>query len=88
MSKPCDNPKCSVSTGIHEGLTFGHGRLTEHGFWEFPCASCARAWEVKHPEDGACWPYTDTDVAKQTADIQVELAEEEKKWQEFGHFFV
>lgn len=77
--KGCSNPECSVSTGIHEGLTFGSGRLTDMGFWEFPCAECARAYEAAHPGE-ECWPYAGQDVAQQTADIQKELAEEEKLW--------
>ena len=87
MAKPCNNDKCSVSTGIHDGLTFGHGYITQHGFWEFPCAVCARAYEAEHPEDGACWPYPDTDVAQQTKDIQDERAEEDKLWKELGLAF-
>lgn len=40
-TKPCQNPDCSCSTGIHEGLTFGSGELDEHGYWEKPCRICA-----------------------------------------------
>lgn len=40
----CNNPKCSTSTGIHEGLTFGWGKLDEYGYWEFPCQVCADHW--------------------------------------------
>lgn len=39
--RPCGNPKCKCSTGIHEGLTFGSGKLDDHGFWENPCRICA-----------------------------------------------
>ena len=46
MSK-CKTPNCKCSTGIHEGLTFGAGRLDRHGFWEFPCRECA----VEHDRD-------------------------------------
>ena len=28
----CGNPDCSVSHGIHEGLTFGSGHLDKFGF--------------------------------------------------------
>jgi hypothetical protein len=34
--RPCGNPDCSVSTHVFEGLTFGSGGITEHGFWENP----------------------------------------------------
>lgn len=46
----CGNPKCGSSTGIHEGLTFGSGRLDEHGYWEFPCSICAREWDERRPK--------------------------------------
>lgn len=46
----CRNPNCGSSTGIHEGLTFGSGRLDELGYWEFPCAICARASDARMPE--------------------------------------
>lgn len=53
----CDNPKCSVSTGYHDGLTFGWGKLDDHGYWEHPCPTCARAWEAANPDDAPCWPF-------------------------------
>jgi len=54
---PCGNPDCGVSTGIHEGPTFGSGELDDHGYWEHPCGPCARRWEAEHPEDGPAWPF-------------------------------
>ena len=54
--KACGKLECSVSTGIHEGPTFGSGKLDEHGFWEHPCDTCAREWEEIYPEDQA-WPF-------------------------------
>lgn len=42
MGNGCGDPKCSVSTGIHDGLTFGSGNLDFNGFWEHPCNTCAR----------------------------------------------
>jgi hypothetical protein len=53
----CGNEDCSVSTGIHDGLTFGRGDLDDYGFWQIPCSPCARRHEREHPEDGACWPF-------------------------------
>lgn len=53
----CGNPKCGVSTGIHEGLTFGWGDLDGNGFWEHGCEKCARQHEKLHPEYGQCWPF-------------------------------
>ena len=45
--RACGNPRCGASTGIHEGLTFGSGKLDENGYWEHPCDPCARAWDAK-----------------------------------------
>lgn len=45
--RPCGNPQCCTSTGIHEGLTFGHGKLDDLGYWEFPCRTCAAAWDAE-----------------------------------------
>ena len=55
--KACGNSDCCVSTGIHEGLTFGRGELDDLGYWEIPCGICAREWEEKYPEDAPCWPF-------------------------------
>jgi len=49
--------KCKISTGIHDGLTFGSGELDDCGYWEHPCYDCARAWEKEYPEDAPCWPF-------------------------------
>lgn len=57
MTKACGNPRCGVSTGIHDGLTFGWGDLDQYGYWEHPCGACARAWEKHSPEDAPCWPF-------------------------------
>lgn len=46
----CGNPKCHSSTGIHDGMTFGSGRLDEHGFWEFPCRTCAEEHDLRREE--------------------------------------
>lgn len=48
--KSCGNPDCRTSTGIHEGLTFGWGRLDGYGYWEFPCAVCAREHDATKDE--------------------------------------
>lgn len=46
----CNNPECCSSTGIHEGSTFGSGRIDEHGFWEFPCRICAAEHDANREE--------------------------------------
>lgn len=60
MTRPCGDDRCSVSTGIHDGLTFGRGDLDEWGYWSVPCGACAREHEARHPEDGPCWPFEST----------------------------
>ena len=67
-TKVCGNPNCCISTGIHEGLTFGSGALDFHGFWEKPCSPCARAWERAHPKSGPCWPFADVDLSDLSPD--------------------
>lgn len=63
IDSACGNPECSVSTGIHDCLTFGSGQLNINGFWEHPCAICARNHEHKYPDDGPCWPHNAEDLA-------------------------
>jgi hypothetical protein len=57
--RPCGNHECKVSTGIHDGLTFGSGELDENGFWSKPCGVCAREYERLHPEEAPCWPFAE-----------------------------
>jgi len=66
MFKKPEGHNCNISTGIHEGLTFGTGRLSEGGYWEKPCAVCARAWEQQFPEDDLCWPFPEELTLKST----------------------
>ena len=40
----CGNVECCTSTGIHDLLTFGSGRLDHHGFWEHECFQCEAAY--------------------------------------------
>lgn len=58
--KACGREDCCISTGIHEGLTFGRGQLDDHGYWDIPCAPCARAYEKRNPNEPPCWPFPDT----------------------------
>ena len=54
--KPTCN--CSASTGIHEGLTFGSGKLDDWGYWEKPCTVCARWHEQKdNVPVNSYWPF-------------------------------
>jgi hypothetical protein len=43
----CNNPNCGASTGIHGGMTFGSGRLDDHGYFEKPCRLCAEDFDSK-----------------------------------------
>lgn len=51
----CGNPECEISYGIHEGPTFGSGKLDQFGYWENPCDACAREWEKNTGEKA--WPF-------------------------------
>lgn len=55
----CGDFNCCASTGIHDGLTFGKGKLSDNGYWQFPCQPCARAWDKENPnfQDGPAWPF-------------------------------
>jgi hypothetical protein len=44
--KPCGNPLCRRSTGIHGGATFGTGDLDSLGFFSEPCRACAAAFDL------------------------------------------
>jgi len=67
----CGNPECSASTGYFSeyegwplsGLTFGSGRVDQYGYFEFPCSTCAQAFEKLHPEATPCWPNDDFNFA-------------------------
>ena len=61
MPRPCGNPDCATSTGIHDLLTFGSGHLSFSGFWENPCSVCARAYEAANPGEKA-WPHKEEDL--------------------------
>ncbi len=43
----CGNNWCSVSSGIHEGYTFGSGELDDYGYWSKPCRICAEQHDVE-----------------------------------------
>lgn len=58
FTRPEGHDDCQISTGIHECLTFGSGKLDPYGYWEYSCDECAREHERQFPEDGACWPHT------------------------------
>ena len=60
----CGNRNCCASTGIHEGMTFGSGKLDDFGYWEYPCWVCAREFETLHPEYQPCWPFEPEEIGK------------------------
>lgn len=84
MPSPCGNEECCVSTGIHEGLTFGSGEVDPHGFWERPCSPCARAAERRDGVAvGTYWPFADflLDQIREDA-AKAGAAEENRKLRE------
>jgi hypothetical protein len=46
----CGSNECCSSTGIHDGMTFGSGRLDNNGYWTKPCRVCAAAFDAKREE--------------------------------------
>jgi len=52
-----DHSECLWSTGIHEGLTVGQGKLDDHGYWERPCGYCARKHEEEYSGCEEVWPF-------------------------------
>jgi hypothetical protein len=64
FQRPPGHSKCRASSTIMDTLSFGTGELDEHGFWEKPCAGCARAHEQQFPEDGECWPHSPETLKK------------------------
>lgn len=60
--RPCGNPTCSTSTGIHDGLTYGSGVLDWNGFWSRPCRTCAVHYQKVAQANGTWdgidyWPF-------------------------------
>jgi hypothetical protein len=47
---------CGISVMHNDRFSFGTGKVDSQGFWEKPCAECARAHEEQFPEDGKCYP--------------------------------
>ena len=58
MKEDEDHSQCKWSSGIHEGLTVGQGKLDKFGYWERPCYFCARKAEEKDPKNGYIWPFS------------------------------
>lgn len=54
-NRPCGNPECGISTGFSDELTFGSGELSDWGYWEHPCWTCASAYKSQHPNE-LVWP--------------------------------
>ena len=74
--------ECFVSSGVHEGLTFGCGELDHYGYWSEPCHICARANDDGQKE-------TRADIAKSMRSrgiskrsVRVYIAREDWLWLE------
>jgi len=44
----CGRKECCASSGICESVTFGTGKLSFNGYWEFPCKECEDVWEKEN----------------------------------------
>ena len=42
----CEREECCASTGICGSATFGTGKLSDNGYWEYPCEICKQAWDA------------------------------------------
>lgn len=66
-SRACGHPDCCTSSGICEELTFGRGKLDDHGYWQFSCRPCAAAFEAANPDAArkyGVWPGPESDVSR------------------------
>lgn len=82
----CGNSNCGVSSGICEELTFGHGKLSSSGYWQFPCLKCAAAFVVSNPEMAAqygVWPRTEAEA--QPATNEDDALDDPFVWSEVVH---
>lgn len=62
----CGNYECCCSSDPFDNLTYGWGKLDYNGYWEHECFTCARAFEIQHPEYiGRCIPLDRRDIALQ-----------------------
>lgn len=78
----CGNLNCSCSSGICEELTFGHGKLSNSGYWQYPCLTCALAFAEEHPDMLAAygvWPMTEEQAQP------AEDTDDEFVWSEMIH---
>ena len=82
----CGNSNCGASSGILEELTFGRGKLSNSGYWQYPCLKCAAAFVASNPEMAAqygVWPMTEAE-ARTAADLFLDV-DDEFIWSEVLH---
>ena len=53
-------------------MTFGTGELDDYGYWEFPCGECARAFEEQFPDEGPCWPHSESQLQEMFDKMSIE----------------
>lgn len=46
----CGDRDCCSSNDPFDQMTFGKGKLSFNGYWEFPCIPCAKEYVSEHPE--------------------------------------
>ena len=83
LKNGCGNPECKCSSTVMEQMSFGKGRLSCNGFWEFPCWPCAAVWKNEHPQEHV-WPESAERAQELTADEAFrqlfDREEEEMQW--------
>jgi hypothetical protein len=74
--------QCGISTGVCERLTVGHGRLSFHGYWEFPCLACAKriGANPKLAQYGV-WPASEEEAKPGDPAL---YDEEDERWASYG----
>jgi hypothetical protein len=65
--------QCGVAVGINNEPTFGHGKLNDYGYWQYPCETCAREWEKKNKGIYA-WPRSHAYMQKTKRKIHKKMA--------------
>lgn len=62
---------CCISTGIDDSITAGSGKLSNEGFWEFPCDKCrANALETLRSSKMQQIKFLETQLTEANAKIE------------------
>lgn len=66
-----DHAHCGISTGIHDMITAGQGKLDWAGFFEIECPECAAKWQEKY--DGSLAPDSSLNFSNEPVSDAVSL---------------